>query len=41
MAEGVLLEELKFLVHVNFIEFECNFLTRVGDRAAHAAMLWL
>ena len=36
MAEGVTLEELKFLVRVNFSEFKCNFLSRVGNRAAHA-----
>jgi Zn finger protein HypA/HybF involved in hydrogenase expression len=36
MAEGSLLEELKFLVRVNFLEFECSFLSRVGNRAAHA-----
>ena len=36
MAEGVTLEELKFLVRVNFSDFKCNFLSRVGNRAAHA-----
>ena len=36
MAEGIILEELKFLVRVNFFEFKCNFLSRVGNRAAHA-----
>jgi len=30
MDEGALLEELKFLVRVNSIEFECNFLSRVA-----------
>ena len=25
MAEGVILEELKFLVRVNFSDFKCNF----------------
>jgi hypothetical protein len=25
-----------FLVHVNLLEFECKFLSRVGNRAAHA-----
>ena len=43
MPEAALVEELKFLAHVNFIHFECNFLSRVGNRAAHAMehMLWL
>lgn len=36
LAEGALLEELKFLVRENILEFECNFLSRVGNRAAHA-----
>jgi len=36
MAEGVILEELKFLVRVNFSDFKCNFLSRVGNKAAHA-----
>jgi hypothetical protein len=36
MPEGALVEELKFLARVNFIDFECNFLSRVGNRAAHA-----
>ena len=34
MAEGVTLEELK--VRVIFSQFKCNFLSRVGNRAAHA-----
>jgi hypothetical protein len=29
-------EELKFLARVNFIYFECNFLSRDGNRVAHA-----
>ena len=36
MPEGALVEELKFLARVNFIEFDCNFLSIVGNRAAHA-----
>ena len=34
MPEGALVEELKFLARVNFIDFECIFLSRVGNRAA-------
>ena len=37
MAEGVILEELKFLVRVNFSDFKCNFLSRV---AIGLPMLW-
>jgi len=36
MPEGALVEELKFLARVNFIDSEFNFLSRVGNRAAHA-----
>ena len=34
--EGVLIQELKYLCSLNFIEFSCKFLRRVGSRAAHA-----
>lgn len=36
MPEVALVEELKFVARVNFIDFDCNFLSRVGNRAAHA-----
>ena len=36
MPEGALVEELKFLARVKFIDFVCNFQSRVGNRAAHA-----
>ncbi|XP_066364948.1 uncharacterized protein [Miscanthus floridulus] len=36
MPEGALVEELRFLARVNFIDFVCNFQSRVGNRAAHA-----
>lgn len=36
MREGGLVEELKFLVASNFIEFECKFMGREGNRVAHA-----
>jgi len=36
MPGGALVEELKFLARVKFIDFVCNFQSRVGNRAAHA-----
>lgn len=33
--EGGLVEELKFMCSLNFIEFSCNFLGKAGNRATH------
>jgi hypothetical protein len=34
--EGGLIQELKYLCSLNFIELSCNFLGRAGNRAVHA-----